>query len=458
MLGQPGTIGRHRRNNSGDGLWRRPSSDDDMVRSMRSRRSRSELVSIEADVAALDRRPRKVRLRQRRLRTCAALLVGGVVAACAFLAVTQAHRSRILSPILLKDVASASAFDNCAWRDPKAVAVLTPARAGGRSLVAALGELKLRTERYALRELPVWRPGQSSTVIKRQRKSIKRLVEKAVKSTGRGVLKGAGPRPQDDADVAVIALTRAPREALASAYADLNQDEGPAGPDTVGECALDLRCARAFGLARLCSAQTLALCGGDEACLPDLDGRASQEAVDLALLAINNSVLVTIPSERLDVDGYATLETLLPTYFRGLRSAAPRRPPLQKRERSSGVAARALRQICDPDQQIFDAAALIYTKRALQCEGAAREYAHAVELRNARLAFNRRRERQGVEAATFQPLAARRPPIKPTVMPTVGAVQKLARRAPFAEGLLSGADDEPPPPRARPQPSPPQGT
>ena len=48
-----------------------------------------------------------------------------VVAACAFLAVTQAHRSRILSPILLKDVASASAlwpscFRRARWSSPLA--------------------------------------------------------------------------------------------------------------------------------------------------------------------------------------------------------------------------------------------------------------------------------------------------------------------------------------------------
>ena len=311
---------------------------------------------------AFDRRPRHQRRRQRRLRTCAAVVVAALVGACAVAAVAQ---SRASAPIIaLADVTHASAFDRCAWRDPRAVAVLTPFKAGGRSLVSALGELKLRTERYAIKELPVWRPGQSSTVMRRQRKSIKRLVEKSIKAAGRGVLKGAGPRPQDDPDVAVVAVTRNPRAALASAYAELNRDEGPAGPPSVDECALDQRCARAFGLARLCSAQTLALCGGDEACLPDAEGRASREAVALALLALNNSVLITIPSERLDIDGYATLETLLPTYFRGLRQAAPPRPPFQRKDRSQGAAARALRRLCDADQQIFDAAALIYQRRA----------------------------------------------------------------------------------------------
>ena len=368
--------------------------------------------------------------------------MAALVGACAVAAVAQ---SRAIAPIIaLADVPRASAFDRCAWRDPRAVAVLTPFKAGGRSLVSALGELKLRTERYAIKELPVWRPGQSSTVMRRQRKSIKRLVEKSIKAAGRGVLKGAGPRPQDDPDVAVVAVTRNPREALASAYAELNRDEGPAGPPSVDECALDPRCARAFGLARLCSAQTLALCGGDEACLPDAEGRASREAVDLALLALNNSVLITIPAERLDIDGYATLETLLPTYFRGLRQAAPPRPPFQRRDRSQGAAARALRRLCDADQQIFDAAALIYQRRAKECEAAAREYEHAVELRHARLALNRRRERQGLaEAATLQPLAERRRPERPTRAPTGGAVQRLARRAPFAEGLVRGADDGP---------------
>ena len=407
---------------------------------MRSRRSRSELVLTRGD--AFDRRPRHQRRRQRRLRTCAAVVVAALVGACAVAAVAQ---SRAIAPIVaLADVTRASAFDRCAWRDPRAVAVLTPFKAGGRSLVSALGELKLRTERYAIKELPVWRPGQSSTVMRRQRKSIKRLVEKSIKAAGRGVLKGAGPRPQDDPDVAVVAVTRNPREALAAAYAELNRDEGPAGPPSVDECALDQRCARAFGLARLCSAQTLALCGGDEACLPDAEGRASREAVDLALLALNNSVLITIPSERLDVDGYATLETLLPTYFRGLRQAAPPRPPFQRRDRSQGAAARALRRLCDADQQIFDAAALIYQRRAKECEAAAREYEHAVELRHARLALNRRRERQGLaEAATLQPLAERRRPERPTRAPTVGAVQRGARRARFAEGLVRGADDGP---------------
>ena len=388
------------------------------------------------------RRPLHKRRRQKRLRTCAAVVVAALVGACAVAAVAQ---SRAIAPIIaLADVTHASAFDRCAWRDPRAVAVLTPFKAGGRSLISALGELKLRTERYAIKELPVWRPGQSSTVMRRQRKSIKRLVEKSIKAAGRGVLKGAGPRPQDDPDVAVVAVTRNPREALASAYAELNRDEGPAGPPSVDECALDQRCARAFGLARLCSAQTLALCGGDEACLPDAEGRASREAIDLALLALNNSVLITIPSERLDIDGYATLETLLPTYFRGLRSAAPPRPPFQRKDRSQGAAARALRRLCDADQQIFDAAALIYQRRAKECEAAAREYEHAVELRHARLALNRRRERQGLaEAATLQPLAERRRPERPTRAPTVGAVQRLARRAPFAEGLVRGADDGP---------------
>ena len=391
---------------------------------------------------AFDRRPRHQRRRQRRLRTCAAVVVAALVGACAVAAVAQ---SRAIAPIIaLADVTHASAFDRCAWRDPRAVAVLTPVKAGGRSLVSALGELKLRTERYAIKELPVWRPGQSSTVMRRQRKSIKRLVEKSIKAAGRGVLKGAGPRPQDDPDVAVVAITRNPREALASAYAELNRDEGPAGPPSVDECALDQRCARAFGLARLCSSQTLALCGGDEACLPDAEGRASREAIDLALLALNNSVLITIPSERLDIDGYATLETLLPTYFRGLRQAAPPRPPFQRKDRSQGAAARALRRLCDADQQIFDAAALIYQRRAKECEAAAREYEHAVELRHARLALNRRRERQGLaEAATLQPLAERRRPERPTRAPTVGAVQRLARRAPFAEGPVRGADDGP---------------
>ena len=125
-------------------------------------------------------------------------------------------------------------------------------------------------------------------------------------------------------------------------------------------------------------AQTLALCGDDEACLPDAEGRASRGR-STSLLALNNSVLITIPAERLDVDGYATLETLLPTYFRGLRQAAPPRPPFQHRDRSQGAAARALRRLCDADQQIFDAAALIYQRRAKECEAAAREYEHAVE-------------------------------------------------------------------------------
>ena len=432
----------HRRNNSGDvGLWRRPASDEEeVVRGMRSRRSRSELVMTRGDV--FDRRPRKDKRRQRRLRTCAALVVATLVGACAVAAVAQ---SRAIAPIIaLADVTHASAFDRCAWRDPRAVAVLTPFKAGGRSLTSALGELKLRTERYAIRELPVWRPGQSATVMRRQRKSLKRLVEKSIKTAGRGVLKGAGPRPQDDPDVAVVAVARNPRDALAAAYAELNRDEGPAGPPSVDECALDPRCARAFGLARLCSAQTLALCGGDEACLPDAEGRASRAAVDRALLALNNSVLITIPAERLDVDGYATLETLLPTYFRGLRAAAPPRPPFQRKDRSQGAAARALRRLCDADQQIFDAAALIYERRAKECEAAAREYEHAVELRHARLALNRRRERQGLaEAATLQPLAERRRPERPTRAPTVGAVQRLARRAPFAEGPVRGADDGP---------------
>ena len=432
----------HRRNNSGDvGLWRRPASDEEEVsRGMRSRRSRSELVLTRGD--AFDRRPRHQRRRQKRLRTCAAVVVAALVGACAVAAVAQ--RRGVAPIVALADVNHASAFDRCAWRDPRAVAVLTPFKSGGRSLVGAVGELKLRTERYAIKELPVWRPGQSSTVMRRQRKSIKRLVEKSIKTAGRGVLKGAGPRPQDDPDVAVVAVARSPHEALAAAYAELNRDEGPAGPPTVGECALDRRCARAFGLARLCSAQTLALCGGDEVCLPDAEGRASREAVDLALLALNNSVLITIPAERLDVDGYATLETLLPTYFRGLRQAAPPRPPFQRKDRSQGAAARALRRLCDADQQIFDAAALIYQRRAKECEAAAREYEHAVELRHARLALNRRRERQGLaEAATLQPLAERRRPERPTRAPTVGAAQRPARRAPFAEGLVRGADDGP---------------
>ena len=178
----------HRRNNSGDvGLWRRPASDEEeVVRGMRSRRSRSELVMTRGDV--FDRRPRKDKRRQRRLRTCAALVVATLVGACAVAAVAQ---SRAIAPIIaLADVTHASAFDRCAWRDPRAVAVLTPFKAGGRSLTSALGELKLRTERYAIRELPVWRPGQSATVMRRQRKSLKRLVEKSIKTAGRGVLKG----------------------------------------------------------------------------------------------------------------------------------------------------------------------------------------------------------------------------------------------------------------------------
>lgn len=67
-----------------------------------------------------------------------------------------------------------------------------------------------------------------------------------------------------------------------------------------------------------------------------------------------------------------------------------------------------------------------------------------MELRHARLALNRRRERQGLaEAATLQPLAERRRPERPTRAPTGGAVQRLARRAPFAEGPVRGADDGP---------------
>ena len=97
---------------------------------------------------------------------------------------------------------------------------------------------------------------------------------------------------------------------------------------------------------------------------------------------------------------------------------------------------RALRRLCDADQQIFDAAALIYQRRAKECEAAAREYEHAVELRHARLALNRRRERQGpAEAAALRPLAERRRPDRPTRAPAVGA--------PFAEGLVRGADDGP---------------
>ena len=62
--------------------------------------------------------------------------------------------------------------------------------------------------------------------------------------------------------------------------------------------------------------------------------------------------------------------------FRGLRQAAPPRPPFQRKDRSQGAAARALRRLCDADQQIFDAAALIYQRRANECEAAAREYEH----------------------------------------------------------------------------------
>ena len=86
----------HRRNNSGDvGLWRRPASDEEeVVRGMRSRRSRSELVMTRGDV--FDRRPRKDKRRQRRLRTCAALVVATLVGACAVAAV--AHRGRHRRP------------------------------------------------------------------------------------------------------------------------------------------------------------------------------------------------------------------------------------------------------------------------------------------------------------------------------------------------------------------------
>ena len=164
-------------------------------------------------------------------------------------------------------------------------------------------------------------------------------------------------------------------------------------------------------------------------------GRASREAVDLALLALNNSVLLTIPAERLDVDGYATLETLLPTYFRGLRQAAPPRPPFQRRDRSQGAAARALRRLCDADQQIFDAAALIYQRRA-RVAAAAREYEHAVELRHARLALNRRRERQGLaEAATLRPSRSGGGPTDRRGR-HLGPRARLARRAP--RGLVRG--------------------
>ena len=220
----------HRRNNSGDvGLWRRPASDEEEVSGgMRSRRSRSELVLTRGD--AFDRRPRHQRRRQGAIADLRRGRRGGVGG-------SVRRRGRRAEAGGSADRRGIGGRESCFGlrslrlaRFPRAVAVLTPFKSGGRSLVSALGALKLRTERYAIKELPVWRPGQSSTVMRRQRKSIKRLVEKSIKTAGRGVLKGAGPRPQDDPDVAVVAVARNPQRGPAAAYAELNRDEGPAGP------------------------------------------------------------------------------------------------------------------------------------------------------------------------------------------------------------------------------------
>ena len=350
---------------------------------------------------AFDRRPRHQRRRQRRLRTCAAVVVAALVGA-------SRRRGRRAAP---RDRADH--------------------RAGGRA--ARLGLRSVRLARPAGRRRPD--AVQERREVPRQCARRAQAKDRALRDQGAPRL-AAGPIIDSHAEAAQVhqeargevdqgrgkrgpqgrgaaapgrpgrggrGRDAEPAEALASAYAELNRDEGPRRPAV-------RRRVRARPEVRPGLRARSVVFGADAGAVrgrrgvparrggPRVARGGRPRAAGAEQLRADHDPL---GAAGLDIDGYATLETLLPTYFRGLRQAAPPRPPFQRKDRSQGAAARALRRLCDADQQIFDAAALIYQRRAKECEAAAREYEHAVELRHARLALNRRRERRGpAEAAT----------------------------------------------------------
>lgn len=186
---------------------------------------------------------------------------------------------------------------------------------------------------------------------------------------------------------AVVAIVREPEQRLASGYHYVRSKEvlppgvSAADPRTVGACAVNATCARINELARLASIQTRYLCGYSTT-LCEGPG-----AVYRAIANVNETVLLTIPAERIDDGGYRALARLLPGYFSGIERAAaavearyggvydsrgarrsPRDPEVPWVVADSADEIDALAELCGDDQRVYDFAARLFDGRLRACD------------------------------------------------------------------------------------------
>ena len=261
-----------------------------------------------------------------------------------------------------------SSFDGCGWRRPGAVLLVTPPRAGGGALAASMASLAGSSRRFVAEALPA---GDGSPAFGRR---LAGALARAAAFEAPVVVHGDARAPVAVDGVAVVAAIRSPRQALASFYAAARSG---GDPPTVGGCAADGACAEAHALARRCSAQTLALCGYGAACVLGADGVASDAAIAVAVDRAASDVLLALPVDRLEADGYASLDALLPHFFRGLGAFSDAAPDRRRAGDADAWAVAAsdgeraaLRRICRADQLVYETAVRLYADRAATCAAA----------------------------------------------------------------------------------------
>lgn len=318
---------------------------------------------------------------------------------------------------------SPNAFADCRWREPSAVLFLRVPKTATSAVSNAFRKVN-RWRRFDLVELPEFPPAVGAVAGTKRHAGVSfasflrslgaRLFRAAVQGRQgkRSVLEGhvvlhddggdskyfALPRIAAPLDVAIIGTARAPLERLASGYHYTREkpmdDESRArllerlGAKSLGECAVDERCAAANELGRLCSFHTLYYCGHHRDCELGEDGVATDAAAARALRNIEDDgkVLLVIPSERLMADGYAMLERLLPSFFTGIAAAGKavdeegegRSYDARTTRKSLGPSAAArlpsdaeqlaaLTRLCRQDLRVFERVRTLFEERVQAC-------------------------------------------------------------------------------------------
>ncbi|KAH8065573.1 Rad9 [Aureococcus anophagefferens] len=253
-----------------------------------------------------------------------------------------------------------NAFDGCAWRRPGAVLVLRVPKAASTALTNAMREFR---GRYKFVDVAEWPGAVGLTAAPRppsalapavearmQESKIHRFATGAAARDGDIVLAGHTflPVPATGAPTyAVVAIVREPEQRLASGYHYVSSRY-------------------------LCGYSTT-LCEGPG-------------AVYRAIANVNETVLLTIPAERIDDGGYRALARLLPGYFSGIERAAaavearyggvdsrgarrsPRDPEVPWVVADSAEEIDALAELCGDDQRVYDFAARLFDGRLRACD------------------------------------------------------------------------------------------